>query len=132
MGAPNQIRFDVAYQFGEYLSITSEHRLISINKRRSQTGKEPFLRQPLTARIIFPVIIFFVFFYKISRLGRCRFEINQGRIRRISKLGTTNVKWPEIIEVHHLSNAYLVVKKRAPYRFRLDVLQTSNVRYLKS
>lgn len=124
------IEFEVSYQLGEYKSLVSEFILFRHNRRllEKSPGARIASKLPLSIRLAFTMFVPLVFFYKISKVGRCTFLIDGDGVQRTSRLGTGRVPWPDVVTVHRLSRAYLVEKSKGalplPYRC-LDDKQTA-------
>lgn len=73
------------------------------------------------------VFVPLIFWYKIRKVGRCTFVIDEDGVERTSKLGVGRTPWSDVVTVHRLSQAYLVEKSKGalplPYRC-LDAGQT--------
>jgi len=61
-----------------------------------------------------------VFFLKLRKVGSCHFEITESKISRKSKLGTKDVSWEEVLNIHIMPFAHMFEIGRGlmplPYR----------------
>jgi hypothetical protein len=105
------ITVTVEYRLKEYLRTLQDfvqfdqHRqAVAKGKQRSGTPKS------LNWFVKWPLILLgsMAFFYKVSKVGTCRFRINATSIERSSKLGTLIVEWSEVVSVLRLSETYLI------------------------
>ena len=122
MSTIEPVTFEVSYHLGEYKSMVSEYILFRHNRRllKKSPGAQAASRLPLSIGAAFTVFVPFVYFYKIRKVGRCAFVIDEDGVQRTSKLGTGRVPWSDVVTVHRLSRAYLVEKSQdafpLPYR----------------
>lgn len=129
------IKFEVSYQLGEYKSMVSEYILFRHNKRIRQKSSSARIapKLPWSIRMVFTVLVPLIFLYKIRKVGRCSFVIDEDAVQRTSKLGVVRISWSDVVTVHRLSRAYLVEKSKGavplPYRC-LDKKQTMEIENL--
>ena len=111
--------FSVKYQLGEYLSFLQEHILGTVLPQRIQI-KPPTKLQAFFYRVPLSVIGSVLFLFKSSRVGICRFTVDQANIIRRSKRSELVLPWSEVISAHRYTAGYLITKKEGsvpiPYR----------------
>lgn len=135
MSTMEPIKFEVFYQLGEYKSMVFEYILSRRNKRIRQKSSNARIasKLPWSIRIIFTILVPLVFLYKIRKVGRCTFVIDEDAVQRTCKLGVLRIPWPDVVTVHRLSRAYLIEKTKGavplPYRC-LDKEQTMGIENL--
>lgn len=114
------IQFDVAYGWLEYLSFTRELVLPYVNQDRQKKGKPAVTERDWILRLTHGLFATPIFFYKVARVGSCKFSIDGGQMTRVAKDGTLTCPWSDIIEVRRFESGYLVMKTDGamplPYR----------------
>lgn len=109
------IRFTVSYGLREYLAVLTDYLPIALR----EIGR-PCERLGWGAQLAVALVATPKFLYKKWRIGDCHFEIDALGLSRHSRSGPLVVPWGQVLEVHRLSNAYLVGKDTGkmplPYR----------------
>ncbi|HEU0277121.1 MAG TPA: YcxB family protein [Rhodanobacteraceae bacterium] len=116
---------EVSYRLREYLSVVWEYAPTSIVAMGSGVSAGPPPPEPNAVALLFARLVIVVgsvpmFFYKVSRVGRCQFEFTESAVTRTCKLGELQTPWAEVRHVYALSRAFLIVKAQGglpvPYR----------------
>jgi hypothetical protein len=116
-------RVVVKYRLREYLQVLSDFVPIERHRREQLNGKSksdnPKKMTWLTKSLLFTVGSV-AYFYKVIVVGKCSFTINADGVKRMSKGGTLNADWSEVVEVLKLSGVYLIQKANGamPIPFR--------------
>jgi hypothetical protein len=113
---------EVSYRLSEYLSVVWEYAPTALVKhaRAKQPAAEPKPFKLLLGRLVGTAFSVPMFFYKVSRVGRCHFQFTESGVTRKSKMGELQTPWAEVKHVRVLRKAFLIVKERGampvPYR----------------
>jgi len=105
------IAVTVEYRLTEYLRTIQDVVQVDLHRKAVAKGKHrPGEPQGLSWFVKLPLIMIgsVAFFYKVSKVGTCRFMIDATGIQRSSKLGTLDVDWSEVVSVLRLREVYLL------------------------
>lgn len=101
---------NVAYQLREYLSVVTDF---------ASTARPSASFGPI-AKFGIAMIAVPIFYYKIMRVGRCKFTFTESGLTRDSKIGMLEVPWQDVRQIYTLSHAFLIAKASGampvPYR----------------
>lgn len=107
------ITVDIRYTLPEYLEIVRGLAGYHVSAKRQRVALHEARQAapvPLWMRLSLLSFAPLIFFYKVSKIGTCRFVVDAKGITRSSKMGTLAIGWDEVIRVFPLSNAYLFFK----------------------
>lgn len=104
----------VSYRLQEYLQILFDFAPLEHHRRAVLKGKAAPDEQPRKMSWHIKGMLFVVgsaaYFYKVSKVGACNFQVHSGGVDRTSKGGTLKTPWSAVTQVNVLSGAYLVQK----------------------
>ena len=114
----------VDYQLREYLSVVWDFAQYAGKAGRRSDMVHPLAKQEtrvgLLTKISLAIVATPIFFYKISRVGRCEFTFTESGLTRMSKGSSLQTPWDEIRYVYPLSQVFLFAKAvgamPVPYR----------------
>lgn len=103
------VQFDVAYRLSEYRAFVLDHFATVTHK---QPGFFTTIFVSAVAAVTFAV--------KKYKMPLCSFSIDEGGIRRRTKVGDICVPWSEVAAIHNYSRGFLIEKSHGampiPYR----------------
>jgi hypothetical protein len=113
------LTFGVSYALREYLSIVRDHVPDVLASYAAEQGK-PLTNSPrLVQRLLIPVLCV-GFWIKKRQMPWCEFRIDAQGIQRVTRLGTLDLPWTQVVAVHRYTQGYLVRKANGgiplPYR----------------
>jgi len=113
------VKFSVSYSLGEYLSIVQDHIPSVLSAYEAERGK-PLTRRPKLLKFFWIPLASVGFYFKKRRMPVCHFTIDRERIQRVTRDGTLEIPWTNVIAVHPSTQGYLVEKSKGavplPYR----------------
>jgi len=113
------VKFSVSYSLGEYLSIVQDHIPSVLAAYEAERGK-PLTRRPKLLKFFWIPVASVGFLLKKRRMPVCHFTIDRERIQRVTRDGTLDIPWTDVIAVHPYTQGYLVEKSKGavplPYR----------------
>jgi hypothetical protein len=115
---------DVGYQLREYLSVVLDFAqyMGNVRSRDAFVHPLPFQTEPLGILLKVGLVLTAIpiFFYKVIRIGRCRFDFSESGLIRHSRSRTLEFPWTDVLYVYSLSKVYFIMKKAGalpiPYR----------------
>jgi hypothetical protein len=129
------ITFSVRYTRDEYLSFVSDHALLVGNQQRVAKGKPRLPDLPWWMRAMIRAIATPVYFYKLSKVGECRFTIDEQQLVRETKDGAMTVPWRDVVAVHQHSQCWLVAKAHGamplPFRCMSDTQRAEFAQFVR-
>lgn len=102
------IEFEVRYRLGEYRLFVHDMLARRLPELSALTGKRA---DGLTHRLTLAslvVVLPVVFLYKVTRVGRCHFTIDDAGIRRRCRAGESFLAWADVKGVHGCRPGLLV------------------------
>jgi hypothetical protein len=113
----------VEYRLGEYLRTLCDYLPVEHRRRaelKGEAGSAKLREVPWHAKALLYCIGSVAFFYKVRKVGACRFKIDERGVERISKGGKLESPWRKITGVLTLGESYLVQKANGamPIPFR--------------
>ena len=104
----------VSYGLQEYLQVLLDFAPLEHHRRAVLNGKAAADRTPKKMTWFIKGMIYVAgsaaYFYKVSKVGVCNFQIHSGGVDRTSKGGILKTPWSDITQVSVLSGSYLVQK----------------------
>lgn len=105
------ITFEVRYRLGEYLAFLRARVGDELRAQAHSKGRTLSRGALLCSSATLAVVGTPMFFYKLLRVGSCRFTIDREGIRRASKSGDLQLSWRDVVSVHEYPVGYLIAKR---------------------
>lgn len=105
---------NVRYTLAEYLAVIEAFTPYALTAKKEKTSpwevRRPVVQAGWLARSLVKFMASAAFFYKVSRVGECRFTFSETGLVREAKDGRMQVSWLEVIRVLRLPTAFLFAK----------------------
>jgi hypothetical protein len=125
------VAFEVSYRLGEYLAFLRARVATVLGERASQPGRTPSKLENMLVWCVLSTFGSVAFLYKVPRVGRCRFLIDESEISRESRSGNLIVPWSDVVAVHRYPFGYLISKARGSLPVPLRVLSSEQQQTLE-
>ncbi len=99
---------NVNYILSEYISILKQFAPVASAKEKNITLSSANLKLSLWDKFTVYALGSFMFALKVRKVGLCTFHIDKEGFSRKSNVGEKFISWKKVINIHQLSNAYLM------------------------
>lgn len=110
------LTLNVRYTLSEYLAVVDAFIPYALTAKKDKSAAWevhcPTVRAGWATKTLTKCIASGAFFYKVSRVGDCRFTFSDTGLVREAKNGRMQVPWPEITRVFRLPTAFLFAKAK--------------------